>query len=368
MVTRKSATSSRTSRTSSRPAPAKKTSAPARRSPAPSKAPAKAAPAPRKAPAPKPAPKPAAAPVESKETKVSAHDVLRAIKTAQLAQQEADKLQDLYWSQNERELMGAVKHAHEFAEENQPMKKRGPKADDTPASKAKSHEPVIGEYFDKTKTTRLGIKELRALAAELAEKGIITETKMKPVILKQMEAAGLFREPGDVASDEGDADDYDDVAEGVEEEELDDDEYEDDDESDDEDDEDESEDDDEEDDEPYTREELEEMTLKELQGLAEEYQIRWKGLDKDDLVDALAGDEDEDEPEDEEEEDGEDEGGILEVDPDDFPDMSVEELLNIARGIADEDEDFKVTAKMKKDHGHLVDVLTEYFEEEDEEE
>lgn len=344
-------------RTAKKTAPAKKAAAPAR----------KAAPAAK--PAPKAAPtKPVRKPAVGSEEKVTAYDVLRARKAADLAQQEVYRLETLFWKQNEDILQGAVEHAENFAEENTPPKRTGRKPAETPAAKVKAKTPnVAGEYFDKDETLALGLVDLRDLARELAENGVITETKVKKDIIAQMEAAGLFREAGADDTDEDDAvDDDEDSAEDEEAEDFDEeDDAEDDDDSEDDDDESDDEDDDEED-EGYSLDDLKAMKLKQLQELAEQNEIDWDGLSKAELIEEIWGDdEDEDEPEDdadEDDEEDEEEEETIEIDVTDLPNMSADELYALAKSTG-----VKVPVAKRKDKKFLVKKLEdELFPSDDE--
>jgi hypothetical protein len=234
--------------------------------------------------------------------------------------------------------------------------KRGtPTPSPAAAAKVEPEDRVIDEFYDRDKIDALSIRELRALAADLAAHGVITETKVKNTILEQMEEAGLFREDGDADASSDDED---------EEEGVDEDSEEDDEESDDEDDdsdEDESDDDDEYGEETYTREELKAMTLKELQELAEVNEMKWKGLDKDALIDAMLANEEEPEdevPEDEDEEDDED-GEVLEIDPDELPNMDISELLELAGQL-----EVEVPRTKRKNKDAIVELILENLEEE----
>jgi hypothetical protein len=118
----------------------------------------------------------------------------------------------------------------------------------------------------------------------------------------------------------------------------DDDESDEDDESDDDDDADEDDDSDDEDEaEDYTREDLEDMTLKELRDVAKEggaTAADVKGLDQDELIDLILGDsEDEDDDEDGDDEDGDEDDSDddeEELTEDDLNDMSEAELKKLA--------------------------------------
>ena len=358
-------------RTAAKKAPAK-TAAPA---PKPAARPApKAAPAAKAAPAKAPAPKAPAAP------KVTAYDVARAWKAANIARAKAELIERDFWAQNEAELDAAVAHAEETLKETTPAPRTGRKPNETPSSKVRAKNPVIGEFYDKDETEQLPLKDLRILATDLASRGIITATKMKKDILAQMEAAGLFRSAGDAGVDEDDpADDDEDVE--ADEEELDDDadedeedEESDDDDEDDEDDaddSDESDDDDESDEEPdddedgYTVEQLKGMRLKEIQGIAEQAGVNWDGLSKSALIEALiAASEDEAEGAEPEDEDEEEEGEVYEIDFSELPGMTLEELLSIADDA--EIEIPKLKRKNKKAIIELIMAAAEDDEDEDE--
>lgn len=357
MVTR----TSKTTATRRSAAPAAKKSAPA---PAKKAAPAKPAPT-RKAAAPKaaPAPKPAVKSVEA----VTAHDVLRARKAVEAATQEAYRLENLYWAQNSAALDEAKAHAEKAAAELAPPKKAGPKPADTPARRARAKDPVAGEFYDRDKVENYSLRELRDLAEDLADREIITERKMKRVILEQMEDAGLFREEGHSSADEDDElPDDEDAQEDEEAEDFEEDEDEssdEDDAEDDEDDADDAEDGDGDDEEGYTLEELKAMKLKDLQDLAEQNGVEWDDLSKSELIDKLVGeDEDEEDSEDEpEEDDDEEDGDFVEVNPEDIPNMSVKELLELAGDIG-----LKIPASKRKDKDYLIDKILEQVDDEDE--
>lgn len=358
MVTR----TSKTTATRRSAAPAAKKSAPALAKKAP---PAKPAPTRKAAPA-KAAPAPKKPAVKSVET-VTAHDVLRARKAIEAATQEAYRLENLYWAQNTAALDEAKEHAEKAAAELTPPKKAGPKPADTPARRARAKDPVAGEFYDRDKVEGYSLRELRDLAEDLVDREIITERMKKSVILEQMEDAGLFREEGSASADEDDelSDDEDaqedEEAEDFEEEE-DDDSSDEDDADDDEDDADDAEDGDGDDEEGYTLEELKAMKLKDLQDLAEQNGVEWDDLSKSKLIDALVGvDEDEDEPEDDE--DDEEEEGFVEVNPEDIPNMSVKELLELAGDIG-----LKIPTSKSKNKEYLIDKILEQVDDEDEDE
>lgn len=237
----------------------------------------------------------------------------------------------------------------EFVAPIMPTTAGAPKKSPLTRAKVEPEDRTIGEYYDMDVVKKYTITELRALAADLAEQGLITETKVKPRILEQMEAAGLFREEGSAAADEDDIED--DVDEGDEEdvEEEDDEE-----ESDSDDDADEAE------DAVYERADLKGMTLKQLQELAEANEYDWKGLGKAELIDALLADEEED---DEDEEDGEEEEDVVPIDPDELPSMDLAELLELA----DQIDGLKIPAAKRKNKKAVIQlILDELGEDEDE--
>lgn len=315
-------------------APAKK-AAPARKAAAPARKAAASAPAPRAA---KAAPKAAAPRKASAKDVPSAHDVLRALRTY-------EKLRDTYFEAYSQE----VDEAADFvAPVSSP--RRGRPEVDGPARKVKvaAKDQVNEEFYDRDKTEALPVPKLRELAVDLADRGVITEVKIKSVILEQMEDAGLFRDEGDVDSDAADED---------EEFEDEDSEESEDDESDD--DEDESDDDDEElDEEEYTRADLKKMDLKELQELAEINEIKWKGLNQKDLIDAMLGEDDEDDEEDGEED--EDDEEVFEIDPSELPKLSLEDLLDICKQAG-----FKVPVAKRKDKKAVIELILANLDEDE---
>lgn len=163
--------------------------------------------------------------------------------------------------------------------------------------------------LDKEAVSKLGIVELRALAKQ---NGV--ELKKKADILDALEEKGVFAE-----SEEEEEDDDDEVEVEDDEDEADEDE--------------EGEEDDEEendDEDSLSREDLEEMSLKELRVLAKEQgiaQADYRSLDQAALVDLLLG-EDEDEEDDEDVEDEEDE---VEITPESLKAMSETELRSLAK-------------------------------------
>lgn len=166
----------------------------------------------------------------------------------------------------------------------------------TKPSTGTAAEPV--RELDEEKTRALSIAELRALASELG----LEEQKLKSGILAELEEKGFF--DGEDADDE-------DEEEDVEEDDTD------------EDDEDEEDEDDEEDDLP-SRDELEEMDIKELRALAktEGHKLAdYKGLDQEGLITLILGEDEEDDEDDEEEE----------VDEDQLRAMPLDELKALAK-------------------------------------
>lgn len=302
--------------------------------------------------------------------KVTGHDVARAALVLEKAQTEYNRTLAAYWAQNETELEAAVEHSKKTVESMSPPVREGRKPADTPSAKARAKTPVVDEFYDLEKTTAMGLRDLRELAAELAEKGLITELKVKKTILEQMEEAGLFRSEGSSGVDEDDAvDDDEDVSEDEEDEE----EYEEDDsdsEDDDESDED-SDDEDADDEDGFTLDDLKAMKLKELQNLAEQNSVDWDGLTKSELIAELWGEDDEEDEEDssdedaedadDEEEEGEDEEETVEIDLADLPKYSADELYEIAKQIG-----AKIPVAKRKDKKFLIQKVTEVLTEDDE--
>lgn len=346
-------------RTAKKAAPAARSTRPA------TKKPAVSAPAPEKAVSAgrtrKPSEATAEKAVESPKPvvgtlRVTAHDVLRAELTFENAKKAFEQLRAEYWAQYDvdvdeiKELSQAA--IHEF---DGPEQQGRPPADG-PMRKARVRgvEPVIGEAYDRTKVSSMGLVELRKLAKELVGEGLITELKVKSEILKQMEEAGLFRSAVDASADEGDAGAEPSDAEEDEEGEDEEGEYEDDD------DEDDGEEDDEGD--SISAADLREMTLKDLQDVAEENGVKWKGKKQAALLEellALVEDDEEeaDEPDDEEDDDEEEDGGLTE---ESIRAMSLKELQKLAAQL-----DTAPPLKVKKDRDALVEWLLENLEEEE---
>lgn len=328
---------------------AKKTAAPAR----------KAAPAAPKAPAAKPAAarRPAAtkaaAPVAKKQ-KYTGHDVARAVLTAMRALKTAMVVVQGYAEEYQEELGG------DLAEFLAPMG-HGVKgtAADGPHRRARVAEEdrVIGELYNRDEVVSMKLVDLRELAADLVEQGVITEPKVKSVILEQMEEAGLFRGSDGSDSDEDAGDDeageYEDDGDAEEDEEDGDDS-----------------DDPELEDVPYTREELEAMSLNELRQLAKDNSLPYKGMDAEELVNSFipgeeGEEEDEEEPEDEDEELDEEEEDAEEeedddsvgIDPEELPNMTVAQLLTICKqgGVA-------VPAAKRKDKKAIIAIILKAME------
>jgi hypothetical protein len=339
-------------------------------------------------PAVKTAPKAAPTPVAKKPTpepksvapKLTAHDVLRARAAADKAKAMADELERQYWAQNEAELDDAAAAGAAILETEAPARKTGRKPAETPSAKARATKPVAGEFYDLDKVSAMGIKEVRELATDLAEKGLITETKLKKEIIKQMTDAGLFRETGSGSADDDDAvDDDETLPEDSEEfDEEDDSEDDDDAEESDDDDEDESdeddddEDSDDEDGEGYSLEELKAMTLDDLQELAEENGVDVDGMSKKQIVAALweqaqeaAEGDDEDDDDEDDEEDEEESEEVLEIDLDELPEWTIAQLLDLAAKT-----EVKIPVSKKKNKDWIVEKLTEELggEEDDEDE
>lgn len=276
----------------------------------------------------------------TRKDEISAYDVVRAWHTAftlhsQFVQQQGEELAEVL----------------DFVAPIMAAKIGGPKK--TPATRAKvdPEDRVIGEYYDRDDVEKYTLKELRELAADLVANGIISEKMKKTVILTQMEEAGLFREDGSADADEDDIEDDvdEDAEEGVED---------DDSESDDDDDEDETE------DVVYDRADLKAMTLKELQELAEANECDWKGMGKAALIDALLADDDEEEDS-EEAEDEEEDDDVVGIDPDDLPNMDLDELLDLCKQI-----DLKVPATKRKNKKSVIQMILDELgdEEEDDDE
>jgi hypothetical protein len=336
------------------------------RKPAAKKAPARqAAPARKTTPAKKTAPakKAAPAPTPAQVPPTQAHDVLRAEvawvraqQLADIAKAEHEAIRAAYWDQYDDVIEGAADHAKKIAEiaSLAPDYKSGRQSlKEGPARKVRSRKPVIDEYFDREDTANLPLRELRELAADLVEKGAITEATKKAVILEQMEAAGLFREDGLSSSDEDDVlDDEEDEERDEEESDDDDDEY--DDESDEDDDDGDGE-------EGYTLAELKAMSLKELQDIAENNGVSWKGLKQNALIEALQNAEPDDEDDEEEDEEDEEE---LELSEEDIEAMDISELIELLTrmGVT------SIPAKAKKNHDALVALVLENLTEDDDEE
>lgn len=335
-----------------RPA-AKRAAAPAARKAAPARPVAKkAAPAPAKrsaAPVRAKAATPKAAPATQrtakapkKEDAVSDHYVLRTLHTFLATYAK--------WLEQQG---GEVQEVLDFVAPILPPR-TGP-VKSTPQNRAKVSEEVQEaeeKFYDRDVIEKYSITDLRELATDLAAQDIITETKVKRVILEQMEEAGLFRSGEDSPADE------DDEVDGEDAEDADEDEEEDDAESDD----DESDGDTEED--FFTREELEGYKLKELQDLAEANELDFRGLSKAELIDLLVPEDEESEEDDEEEED-EEEGEELVIDLNALKKASIEELLDIC-----EQAGYDVPRSKRKNRAAILEIIEENVEgveEEDEE-
>jgi hypothetical protein len=157
------------------------------------------------------------------------------------------------------------------------------------------------EPLDREETEALGIKELRALAAE---RGV--DEKKKADIIAALDEGGHF------------ADEEEDDEEGDEDEE-----------------------------EGYTQEELEDLDLKQLRAIAKEggaTSADVKGLDQDALIELILGESDEDEEDEDEEGDEEDE--TEELDEDALNAMSLTELKSLAKEL---EVKVKVPASAKTD-------------------
>lgn len=272
----------------------------------------------------------------TKKQEVTAHDVLRARHTARVL--------ELQWLQQQGENIAEIL---EFVAPILSAPIGAPKKSPLTRAKVEPEDRVIDEFYDRDDIEKYSLKELRELATDLAANGVITETKLKTKILAEMEAAGLFREDGSADADEDDIED--DVDEDAEEDVEDDDE-----ESADDNDEDETE------DVVYDRDDLKAMSLKELQELAEANEYDWKGLGKAALIDALLADDEEEEESEEEEEDDDD---VVGIDPDELPNMDLDELLDLCKQI-----ELKVpVAKRKNKKAVIQMILDELGDEEDDE-
>lgn len=273
----------------------------------------------------------------ARKEEVTAHDVLRAQHT----------YFTLYatWLKQEGEELSEVL---DFVAPIMDPKVGTPKKSPLTRAKVEPEERVIDEYYDRDKIDKYSLKELRELAVDLAENGIITETKLKTKILAEMEAAGLFREEGSADADEDDVeDDLDEESEEVEEDDSDD----------------EDSDDDDAEDVVYSREDLKAMRLKELQELAEANEYDWKGLGKDELIDALLADDEDGEEESEEadEEEDDDDEEVVGIDPDELPNMGIAELLELCQQI-----ELKVPASKKKNKNAIIQLIMDELEDEEE--
>jgi hypothetical protein len=167
--------------------------------------------------------------------------------------------------------------------------------------------------LDRDEVMALKLPELRELAREYN----LDEQVKKTVILEELEDKGLFRD------EESDAEDDEDESEedGDEEEEAEDDTVTKD----------------------VTREDLEPLTLRQLQKIAQDNEIGYKGLDKEQLLDALVGP-----AEDDEEEGGdEDENEPLVIDLEDLPTMGLEELQELAEKLELDVTDAVFASKLK---------------------
>lgn len=326
-------------------APAARKAAPARpvaKKAAPAPAKRSAAPVRAKAAAPKAAPVTAKAP--KKEDAVSDHFVLRTFHTflatyAKWLEQQGHEV---------AEVLDFV--APILPPRTGPVKS-------TPQNRAKVSEEVQEaeeKFYDRDVIEKYSITDLRELAADLAAQGIITEVKVKRVILEQMEEAGLFRAGEDSPADEDDEVDGEDAEDADEDEEEDDDAESDDDESDGDTEED-----------FFTREELEGYKLKELQDLAEANELDFRGLSKAELIDLLVPEDEEADEEDDEEEDEEEEGEELVIDLNALKKASIEELLDIC-----EQAGYDVPRSKRKNKAAILEIIEENVEgvEEEEEE
>jgi hypothetical protein len=274
-----------------------------------------------------------------RKDKISAHDVVRAWHTALT-------LHAQYVAQEGQEAVEALEFVAPIMDSKPGVDKK------TPLTRAKvePEDRVIDEYYDKEIVEKYTIKELRELAGDLG----LDEQKLKTKILAEMESKGFFREDGDSDADEdGVEDDVDEDAEGddgEEEEELDDEESDDD-----------SEDDDDETEERvYDRDDLKAMTLKELQELAEANEVNFKGLGKAELIETLLADDDDEEEDDSEDEEDEDDDAPVEIDPDELPNMDLDELLELCEQI-----DVKVPASKKKNKKAVIQLILDELEDEE---
>lgn len=265
-----------------------------------------------------------------RKDKISAHDVARAWHTALM-------LQFQYAVQEGEEIAEAMAFVAPIMASKSGLPEKSLHA----KAKVDPEDRVIDEFYDLDVVKAMSISDLRTLATDLAANGLITETKLKSRILEQMEEAGLFREEESSDADEDDIED--DVDEDAEEDEEDDD----------------SDEDDDTEDVEYSREDLKGMTLKELQEIAEANEYDWKGLDKASLIEALLADPEE---EDEEESGDEDDEEAVEIDPDELPNMDLDELLELCEQIG-----LKVPAAKKKNKKAVIQlILDELGDDEDE--
>jgi hypothetical protein len=205
-----------------------------------------------------------------------------------------------------------------------------PKRQREAVEKAEEKKPVLAKQkLDPDTVYNMSITELRALALKLN----LREKKLKDRIIEELEEKNFLRGSRTKATDETDGDEYDDDEEDYESGEDEDDEGE-------ESGEEGSAEDEAEDGDEITREELEEMDLKELQQLAKDNDIpakEWRGLDQEALVDLLMGDEGD------EGEDGSDEGEADEEDDEDVEDSDGDEDEDESDSEEDEDEPLEIS-------------------------
>lgn len=187
------------------------------------------------------------------------------------------------------------------------------------------------ELLDEEEVRTLPIKELRALAERLG----LDEVKMKNGILSELEAKGHF---GEEEEDEDDEEPDEDEADDEEEE-------------------------DEDEEEGYTREELEEMDLKQLRATAKSEghsAADYRGMDQDALIDLILGEADEDEEDEDDEEDEEEE--FEEIDEDALKAMDLTQLKGIAKEM-----DITIPPRIAKNKTKVIEFILAKAGEEDDE-
>lgn len=227
-----------------------------------------------------------------------------------------------------------------------------------PATKGKAStkpEPVDDDVDENDETgipsaedaAKMPVTELRKLAVELG----LEEQKVKAGILAELD------EMRDEESDDEDEEDFEDDDEAVEDDVEDD-------EGDDEEDDDEDSD---EEDEPYTREELEEMSLKELRATAKSEGVKvteYRNADKDKLVELILGLDAPEEPEDDEEDEDEE---VVEIDEASVRKMNPTQLMKLAEELEIAvPRRVKAEKDMKKKKEALVNLIMDSAEDDDE--